>query len=106
MSKTITDLQKEFQVKNGIIQNPGKFEGEPLSTPFYYDLMLNGEGEFIDIELSDRVQFPNIPEDKQIAFVTETDQGFAKIEFLDAEEQEEINEFETSLDEEMLDEEI
>jgi len=91
MSKTITDLQKEFKVKNGIIQNPGKFEGEPLSTPFYYDLMLNGEGEFIDIEPSDRVQFPNIPDNKAIAYVTETDQGFVTIEFLDADDQDLLN---------------
>ena len=90
MSKTITDLQNEFTVKNGLIQNPGKFENEPLSTPFYYDLMLNGEGEFIDIEPSDRVQFPNIPDDKTIAYVTEDDQGFVTIEFLNAEEEESI----------------
>ena len=88
MSKTITELQNEFTVKNGLIQNPGKFENEPLSTPFYYDLMLNGEGEFIDIEPSDRVQFPNIPDDKAIAYVTENDQGFVSIEFLNAEEAE------------------
>ena len=86
MSKTIEELKKEFTVKNGIIQNPGKFENEPLSTPFYYDLMLNGEGEFITIEPSDRVQFPNIPEDKNIAYVTENDQGFATIEFLNNDE--------------------
>jgi len=89
MSKTITELESEFNVKNGIIQNHGKFEGEPLSTPFYYYLMLNGEGEFIDIEPSDRVQFPNIPDDKDIAYVTEDEQGFVGIEFLDADEAEE-----------------
>lgn len=82
MSKTITELELEFTVKNGRIQNPGKFENEPLSTPFFYDLMLNGEGEFIDIEPSDRVQFPNIPDDKDIAYVTEDDRGFVTIEFL------------------------
>lgn len=91
MSKTITDLKKEFTVKNGIIQNFGKFENEPLSTPFYYDLMLNGEGEFITIEPSDRIQFPNIPDNKEVAYVTETDQGFVRIEFLNNED---ISEFE------------
>jgi len=91
MPKTITDLKKEFTVKNGIIQNTGKFEGEPLSTSFYYDLMLNGEGEFITIEPSDRIQFSNIPKDSNIAFVTEDEQGFANIEFLNYEN---INEFE------------
>jgi hypothetical protein len=91
MSKTITDLEKEFIVKNGIIQNPGKFEGEPLSTPFYYDIMVNGEGEFITIEPSDRVQFPNIPDNKEIAYVTEDENGFASIEFLNDED---ISEFE------------
>lgn len=87
MTKTITELESEFTVKNGVIQNQGKFEGEPLSTPFYYDLMLNGEGEFIDIEASDRVQFPNIPDDKDIAYVTEDEQGFVTIVFLESDEE-------------------
>lgn len=90
--KTITDLRKEFKVKNSIIQDFGKFEGEPLSTPFYYDLMLNGEGEFITIEPSDRIQFTNIPDDKQIAYVTETEQGFVRIEFFNDEEAKECEE--------------
>jgi hypothetical protein len=93
MSKTITELEKEFTVKNGIIQSPGKFENEPLSTPFYYDLMLNGEGEFITIEPSDRFHFSNIPDDKNIAYVTEDSQGFASVEFLNMEDQEEIEEY-------------
>jgi hypothetical protein len=88
--KTITDLKKEFMVENGIIKNPGKFEGEPLSTPFYYDLMINGI-EGITIEPSDRIQFPNIPGNKEIAWVTEDENGFANVEFLNNED---INQFE------------
>ena len=87
MSKTITALKKEFRVKDGIIQNPGKFEGEPLSTPFYWDLMMNGEGEFITIEPSDRVHFQNIPDDKDVAHVVEDNQGFVSVEFLESEEE-------------------
>ena len=37
----------EFNVVNGIIQNPGKFEGSPDWTPYYWDLVMNGEGEDI-----------------------------------------------------------
>jgi hypothetical protein len=46
--------------KNGIISNPGKFEGEHISTPYAWDIVLNGcqdktytnaQGETVDVVL-------------------------------------------------------
>jgi hypothetical protein len=74
---------EEFKVENGIIRNPGKFEGESLYTPYYYDIMLNGEGETIQITEEDRLLFPDIPQDSGYAVVIEDDQGFVSVEFTD-----------------------
>ena len=34
--------------QDGYILNPGKFEGERLTTIYFYDAFLNGDGEYID----------------------------------------------------------
>ena len=44
---TKEEIIAEFDIKDGIIQNPGKFEGEPIHTVHYYELMMDGEGEDI-----------------------------------------------------------
>ena len=44
---TKEEIIAEFDIKDGIIQNPGKFEGEPIHTVYYYELMMDGEGEDI-----------------------------------------------------------
>ena len=36
-----------------MIKEPGRFEGEPTYAPYFYDLMLNGDGEDIQGEGSD-----------------------------------------------------
>jgi hypothetical protein len=74
---------EEFKVENGIIQNSGKFEGECLYVPYFYGIMLDGEGETIKIDAKDRLLFPDIPEDKSYAVVIEDSQGFVTVEFTD-----------------------
>ena len=39
------NIREEYDVKDGIIQNPGKFECEPEWVPYYWELALDGEGE-------------------------------------------------------------
>lgn len=39
------NIREEYDVKGGIIQNPGKFECEPEWVPYYWELALNGDGE-------------------------------------------------------------
>ena len=41
----LAKVHEEFTVVDGIIRNPGKFEGECVWVPYYWDLALNGEGE-------------------------------------------------------------
>jgi len=78
---------KEFDVnEQGIIQSPGKFEGEMLYVPYFWDTMMEGNGEdlyfsdgalvsIIGVEDKDREMFPELGSATQIAIET-TDQGF------------------------------
>lgn len=79
-------IEEEFTVVNGIIQNPGKFENEPITTVFYYELSQNSGGIYedgmIEIEPTDREVFENIPSGKDYARVIEDKQGFVTVEFV------------------------
>lgn len=61
------EIEKEYKVEHGLITSPGKFENEPLYAPYYYDLLLNGNGEeeLIDPDYSDETatSFDISPED-------------------------------------------
>lgn len=66
---TREEILNTYTIENGIIQNPGKFEAESIYSPYYYDLMLNGDGELIadeDYYDSVNVYFRITSEDKQI----------------------------------------
>lgn len=39
---TRASVEREYNIVNGIIQNPGKFEGEPAYVPYYWDLAMDG----------------------------------------------------------------
>ena len=41
----IQSIRAEYDVQDGIIRNPGKFECECEWVPYYWDLVLEGEGE-------------------------------------------------------------
>ena len=41
----VQNIREEYDVRDGIIQNPGKFECEPEWVPYYWELAMNGEGE-------------------------------------------------------------
>ena len=75
---TFQELEQQFTVKNGIIRNPGKFEGETLATPFYYEIMLDGEGAVIEIEPSDRLDF-DIDDKYNYVYVYEDSMGFVNL---------------------------
>ena len=38
-------IEREYHVRDGIIMTPGKFEGERVWVPYFWDLALEGEGE-------------------------------------------------------------
>lgn len=39
--------------EHGIITSPGKFEGEPLYVPYFWDMGINGSYERIEIDETD-----------------------------------------------------
>ena len=41
----LAKAHEEYTVVDGIIRNPGKFELEHVWVPYYWDLVLDGEGE-------------------------------------------------------------
>jgi len=80
---TQTEIAKDYDVRNGIIKSPGKFEGEPILTLYYYDAFLNGDGDSIDEDSND-LAF-NVTAEEAEAFgltvgdrvtLTFSDQGF------------------------------
>jgi len=59
--------QSEYTVKDGIIKNPGKFEGEPAYVPYFWDMVLDGQGSeddqgnsYIEFDAEDVKTFPDL----------------------------------------------
>jgi len=90
---TRQDILKEFRISpRGTIQNPGKFEGEMLYAPYFYDVIMEGcGGDEFYLPQEERVYTVIVPtaEDKaefhQLEDVIgvicfETDQGFFNVE--------------------------
>jgi hypothetical protein len=36
------EIESDYKIKSGIIQSPGKFEGEPVYIPYFFELILKG----------------------------------------------------------------
>jgi len=65
------------------ITSPGKFEGEALYVPYFWDAYLNGcadsdNGRILTFRITreDREQFPEIPARKRTVRLMESDSGF------------------------------
>lgn len=84
---TRQDVLNEYKVDDyGIIRDPGKFEGEMLYAPYFYDLMMNGGSDFtdydgdtplelFDVSPDDVKEFPELKDVSQIR-CWESEQGF------------------------------
>lgn len=79
---TRSEILEKYTVENGKIKSLGKFEGEKIYTPYFYDLLLNGDGEengggnvYFEILPEDIKEFPELKGKKIVEF-TETDNGF------------------------------
>jgi len=60
-------IESEYHIENGIIQNLGQFEGEALYVPYFWDAYLNGcadrdDGKVIGFDLTkeDKAMFPEL----------------------------------------------
>lgn len=69
--------------KRGIILSPGKFEGEMLYVPFFWNAFLEGfadrdNGKVIgfDITADDRAMFPELSKRKRTIRLIEREDGF------------------------------
>jgi hypothetical protein len=70
------EIEQEYQVsESGIITSPGKFEGEHVFAPYFYDAFLNGMADEDDGELctfnvtpEDKEQFPELANAEQVKF--------------------------------------
>ena len=79
---TRNDILKNYEIINGMILSPGKFEGEMLYVPYYWDLFLNGgadsdNGKVLTFNVSDedKVQFPELKKRKKVRLM-EREDGF------------------------------
>lgn len=88
---TRNEVVAQFNVVDGVIRSPGKFEGEPLYTPYFWELALDGiggeeesdEGDVLittfEVDGTDTAEFPELAGVKQVS-VYEDDLGFVHIE--------------------------
>jgi len=84
--KTWETKENEIRAKyEDMVSGPGKFEGEPDWSPYFYDRIMNGDGEEIggepwqtvlEITEEDKAIFPELTKGHWILFY-EDDNGFA-----------------------------
>lgn len=81
---TRTEILNSYDVdKYGIIRSPGKFEGEMIYVPHYWDAYLRGfadrdDGRVLgfDITKEDRAEFPELEERQRTVKLDQRDDGF------------------------------
>jgi hypothetical protein len=78
-------IEQDYDVENGRIVSPGKFESEAVYAPYFYEAMLSGDGEELgdgelrfDVTDEDRREFPEL---KGVEFVllSEDSNGFVYV---------------------------
>ena len=80
---TRKDIESQYSVDhNGIIQNPGQFEGEMRYIPYFWDEYLNGcvdsdDGKFIGFKITkeDIAEFPEL-KGRRTVKLYQRDDGF------------------------------
>lgn len=85
---TRAEIEKEFTVRDGRIVSPGKFEGEPVYAPHFWEALLDGFADedgavaWFDVTDEDRAEFPELQGIDRVSLETD-DNGFV---YLGAEE--------------------
>ena len=72
----------QYKISLGLIQSPGRFEGEMLYVPYYWDVYLlygadrdNGRALGFDVSAEDKVEFPELKRRRTVKLI-KSDQGF------------------------------
>jgi len=79
---TRQEIETSYRVENGVIRSPGKFEGEPVYVPYFWQFYLEGgaeddDGETLTFHVTDedRAMFPELANVRHV-FLWESDDGF------------------------------
>lgn len=82
---TRADILATYTVDHhNVIRSPGKFEGEHVSAPYFYEALMNGEADededgvaCFELTADDLAQFPELKGAKQVC-LSEDDSGFVR----------------------------
>ncbi len=96
---TRIEILKQYTVdRRGTIRSPGKFEGEMLYAPYFYGMVMDGDGEEVydqdgeefaeedllytrlDVHPEDRAAFPELDLATTEVLVYQDDLGFVHVE--------------------------
>jgi len=94
------EIEKDYRVVDGIIHHPGKFEGEPVWAPHFYEAFSEGWGDeyifgydgnttvhsIITLSPTDREQFPELDPETIAVHCWEDPSGFFSVETLTKDE--------------------
>jgi hypothetical protein len=80
---TRSDILKQYNVDDrGVINSPGKFEGEPLYVPYFWDSFMNGMADSdhhgilgFDVTADDKKEFPELKR-RRVVKLSEREGGF------------------------------
>ena len=79
---TRQDIEKDYRVENGVIRTPGKFEGEAVYVPYFWEAFLNGMADRdngrvlgFDLTADDKAMFPEL-KGRRTVRLYERDDGF------------------------------
>ncbi len=93
---TRKEIESDYCVEGDTICAPCVFETAHISTPHFYDLVLNGSSErigpgedLIEVDDNDRAEFSLAPDD-QWALVRSDSQGFVDVHFFAKRPDEEV----------------
>jgi hypothetical protein len=80
------DIARDYIVRNGRISSPGKFEGEMVYVPYYWDIGMNGFADIDDgrvckfqVTTEDKKEFPELKRRRWVSLY-EDDNGFVREE--------------------------
>jgi len=76
-------IEDEWTLKDGVVQDPGKFEGEMLYVIYFWNLYLDGWSDSDDSKIlsfkvtaEDKAVFPELGRRRKAVKLYEDDQGF------------------------------
>lgn len=98
------DVLNGYSVSHGRICTPGRFEGEAIYAPYFWAMVMDGDGEelanmddggwqyasLVEVTDEDRAEFPELRADTVNILVIQSDVGFISATELDEEETVEV----------------